>query len=91
MFEKYKKQPYYFDTLFLNVNNNPLHNQRTLSNYILNDFMLLDFLQTKTNHNVVIECICVAKQITNNKFKIHIRKVIHKIRVISVMNALIVF
>ena len=44
MFEKYKKQPYYFDTLFLNVNNNPLHNQRTLSNYILNDFMLLDFL-----------------------------------------------
>ena len=43
IFEKYKKQPYYFDKIFLNANNNPLHNQRTLSNYILNDCMLLDF------------------------------------------------
>ena len=43
IFEKYKRTPKYFDTLFLDFNENPLHNQMKISNHILNDNMLLEF------------------------------------------------
>ena len=42
-FEKYKRQPYYFDTLFLDMTDTPIQNQIKLSNHILNDDMLLEF------------------------------------------------
>ena len=43
LFQKYKRLPYYTDTLFLDKNTNPVDNQRLLANFILHDPLLLHF------------------------------------------------
>ena len=45
LFEKRKRLPYYCDSLFLNNDNKPLDNQKRLSEWILNDSLLLDFFR----------------------------------------------
>ena len=45
LFEKRKRTPYYFDSLFLINDNKPLDNQRILAECILNDLLLLDFFK----------------------------------------------
>ena len=52
-FEKFKRLPYYFDTLFLYKENTPLDNQNKLANHILNDTMLLPFFQCTNKKNVI--------------------------------------
>ena len=48
-FKKYKRIPYHFDTLFLNLDNercnNPTLEQRKLSTIILNDGILFEFFR----------------------------------------------
>ena len=46
-FEKYKRLPYYIDTLFLNFNNSPIHNQNILAQHILNDNIIFNFFKYK--------------------------------------------
>ena len=45
LYGKYKKRPYYVDTLFLDFNEIPVDNQLVLANHVLNDIMLLHFFQ----------------------------------------------
>ena len=45
LFKKYKRIPYYYDTLFLDKNSNPVDNQRLLANWILKDKLLLHFFR----------------------------------------------
>ena len=46
LYHKYKRLPYYFDILFLDLNNNnALHNQLILTQHILNDNMLIPFFR----------------------------------------------
>ena len=49
LYEKYKKIPYYADTLFLDFNKTPVDNQLVLANHILNDTMLFHFFKFETN------------------------------------------
>ena len=43
--EKHKRNPYYFDTLSLNVDNNGIDNQRALTEMVLNDNILFHFFR----------------------------------------------
>ena len=45
LFKKYKRIPYYCDTLFLDKNSNPVDNQRILADWILHDQLLLPFFR----------------------------------------------
>ena len=45
LYGKYKKRPYYVDTLFLDFNEMPIDNQRVLANHILNDSLLFHFFE----------------------------------------------
>ena len=45
LFEKYKRTPYYHDSLFLYNDETPLANQRILSECVLNDSVLLEFFR----------------------------------------------
>ena len=44
-FEKYKRIPYYQDICLLDKKNIPIHNQRILSEYVLDSDILFDFFQ----------------------------------------------
>ena len=45
LFEKYKRTQYYHDSIFLDNDKEPLVNQRRLSEWILNDWLVLDFFR----------------------------------------------
>ena len=45
LYGKYKKRPFYVDTLFLDFNKMPIDNQRVLANFVLNDTMLFHFFE----------------------------------------------
>ena len=45
LFEKCKRIPYYYDTLFLNKNKQAIDNQRKLAVWIINDPLLLPFFK----------------------------------------------
>ena len=43
--QKYKRSGYYYNTLFLDTNTNPVDNQRLLANWILHNPLLLNFFR----------------------------------------------
>jgi hypothetical protein len=49
VFGKYKRVPYYFDFILLQKDDPPLHNQYLLSQFILNDDILLPFFKSGTS------------------------------------------
>ena len=46
---KRKRTPYYFDIIFLDMNNSAIHNQRLLAERVLNDNLLLPFFWNDSN------------------------------------------